>query len=340
MILIREAKFTDLDQLMDISSATGSGMSSMPTNLQSWSGKLEKSEESFAKNATDAGGEIYFMVMEDTDSNKIVGTTAIYAGVGLSQPFYSYKVSKLVSFSKELNKKNEMEVLHLVNDFTGTTEIGSLYLDPDYRKNGNGRFLSRCRFLMFADFPDRFGDIIIAEMRGWQDKEGHSPFWEHLGRKFFGLGFENADFMSAVKGNQFITDLMPRHAIYSDLLPESARNAVGTPHSASAPAKRLLEKEGFRDSGYVDIFDGGPTVQCQLRNIQTYQNTKNGTVQHIVPDGEIEGQPPYIISNQIEKNYRFVSEPLLISDEGSLSIGISAAKALQIDVGQTLSYVL
>ncbi|MBL4907917.1 MAG: arginine N-succinyltransferase [Sneathiella sp.] len=340
MIVIREAKLSDLDQLMEISSATGSGMSSMPTNLQSWQAKLEKSEESFAKEASEPKGEIYFMAMEDADNGKIVGTTAIYAGVGLSQPFYSYKVSKLVSFSKELDKKNQMEVLHLVNDFTGTTEIGSLYLDPDYRKDGNGRFLSRCRFLMFADFPDRFGETIIAEMRGWQDGEGQSPFWEHLGRKFFGLGFENADFMSSVKGNQFITDLMPRHPVYSDLLPEAARNAIGKPHNASAPALRLLEKEGFRYSGYADIFDGGPTVQCQVRNIQTCQDRAQGTVGEIVPDERLAKQERYIISNQNRDDYRFICAPLIIEEDGSLTLSEVAATALRIGSGQTLSYVL
>lgn len=340
MIIIREAKLSDLNQLMDISSATGSGMSSMPTNLQSWSDKLEKSEESFAKDAMKANGEVYFLVMEDNNTGKIVGTTAIYAGVGLTQPFYSYKVSKLVSFSKELEKTNHMEVLHLVNDFTGSTEIGSLYLDPDYRKDGNGRFLSRCRFLMLADFPDRFGDVIIAEMRGWQDGEGHSPFWEHLGRKFFGLGFENADFMSAVKGNQFITDLMPRHPIYSDLLPESARKAVGVPHKASAPALNLLKKEGFKESGYVDIFDGGPTVQCQSRFIQSNQDATTGLVGNIIPDGNFDTEKLFIISNMRPCGYRLVRAPLVVDDEKKITIGEETAKALNVEIGQTLSFVL
>ncbi|MEH6403108.1 MAG: arginine N-succinyltransferase [Sneathiella sp.] len=340
MILIRQAKMSDLDQLMDISTATGSGMSSMPTNLKSWQTKIEISEKSFASSANGANGEIYFLVMEDTDKSQIVGTTAIYAGVGLQQPFYSYKVSKLVSFSKELDKKNQMEVLHLVNDYTGATEIGSLYLDPEYRKDGNGRFLSRCRFLMLGDYPERFGDTIIAEMRGWQDDEGHSPFWDHLGQKFFGLGFENADFMSSVKGNQFITDLMPRHPIYADLLPKAAKEAIGKPHPASAPALRLLEKEGFRYGGYADIFDGGPTVQCQIRNVETVQNTKSGIVQNILPEGDIQTAQRFIISNHQATDFRTVCQPLQVAKDGAITLGDQTAKALQIQLGQTISYVI
>jgi len=340
MMLIRPAAMSDLDQLMAISTATGSGMSSMPTNLKSWQTKIDNSEQSFARNANGANGEIYFLVMEDTDKSRIVGTTAIYAGVGLHQPFYSYKVSKLVSFSKELDKKNQMDVLHLVNDYTGTTEIGSLYLDPEYRINGNGRFLSRCRFLMFADFPERFGDTIIAEMRGWQNDEGHSPFWEHLGQKFFGLGFENADFMSSVKGNQFITDLMPRHPIYVELLPKAAQEVIGKPHNASAPALKLLEKEGFRYGGYADIFDGGPTVQCQTRNVETVQKCKSGIVQSIIPQNDIKSTKRSIISNQQPQNFRTVCEAVEVAPDGTIALGDETAKILHTQIGQTISYVI
>ncbi len=340
MIVIRQAKMADLNCLMEISTATGSGMSSMPTNLGSWQNKLQASEDSFARKVTEPGGEIYFLVMEDTETGALVGTTAIYAGVGLDQPFYSYKVSTLISMSKELDKKNQMDVLHLVNDFTGSTEIGSLYLDPDYRIDGNGRFLSRCRFLMLADFPDRFGDTIIAEMRGWQDGEGHSPFWEQLGRKFFGLGFENADFMSAVKGNQFITDLMPRHPIYADLLPDTAREAIGTPHSASKPALKLLEREGFRKSGYVDIFDGGPTVQCQARNIETVQSCKRATVATIITEDALDPAVIYMIGNFNLEDYRFVRGSLQENEDGSVAMSRRAAEALNLEPGQTISYAL
>jgi len=339
MIFIRPARKDDLDSLLAISDATGSGMSSMPSDASSWMSKLAKSEESFAKHAQKPEGEIYFMVMEDSDTDAVVGTTAIYAGVGLDQPFFSYKVSTLVSFSKELNKKNQMDVLHLVNDFTGATEIGSLFLDKDYRKDGNGRFLSRGRFLMLTDFPEKFGEPIIAEMRGQQDEEGHSPFWEHLGRKFFGLGFENADFMSAVKGNQFIADLMPRHPIYADLLPAAARNVIGKPHAASAPALRLLEKEGFRNSGYVDIFDGGPTVQCQSQNIKTVRDANTAPISQITADDDIASQPHHIISNRAIDTYRLVCAPLKVTTKGDLIIGKTAAHILDISAGDLISYV-
>lgn len=340
MIFIRPAQADDLESLLNISLVTGSGMSSMPSDLESWKTKISTSIESFAKNAEQSNGEIYFMVMEDSDTAEVIGTTAIYAGVGLDQPFYSYKVSKLVSFSQELKKKNALEILHLVNDFTGATEIGSLFLHPQYRKDGNGRFLSRGRFVMISDFPQRFGEPIIAELRGWQDKQGVSPFWEHLGQKFFGLGFENADFMSSVKGKQFISDLMPRHPIYADILPADAQSVIGKAHNSSAPALRLLEKEGFRPSGYVDIFDGGPTVQCQSQNIKTIRDTNCGAIKQILTRSELpQDGSRFMISNRSAQNYRLICDYLIVDEDGRISISETAAKTLNLNVGDTASYV-
>ena len=56
-------------------------------------------------------------------------------------------------------------------------------------------------------------------MRGWQAETGRSPFWDHLGSKFFGLGFDSADHLSAVGDKRFIAELMPKYPIYVDLLP-------------------------------------------------------------------------------------------------------------------------
>ncbi|MBL4667098.1 MAG: arginine N-succinyltransferase [Sneathiella sp.] len=107
MIIIRPARKSDLDGLLEISHATGSGMSSMPSDLNSWATKIRKSEESFAKQSNAPEGEIYFMVMEDDQSEKIVGTTAIYAGVGLDQPFFPTKFQHSSPFQQALIKKTK-----------------------------------------------------------------------------------------------------------------------------------------------------------------------------------------------------------------------------------------
>ncbi|MEO0644325.1 MAG: arginine N-succinyltransferase, partial [Pseudomonadota bacterium] len=55
-------------------------------------------------------------------------------------------------------------------------------------------------------------------------------------------------------------DLMPKHPVYVAMLDEDARKVIGVPHLSGRAAMRMLENEGFYYDGYVDIFDGGPTM--------------------------------------------------------------------------------
>ncbi|KLN60686.1 hypothetical protein WH96_09310 [Kiloniella spongiae] len=340
MLIIRPARQSDLGDLMDLSHAVGTGMTSMPANEGAWLEKLTRSEASFKAPAMGPQGEIYFMVLEDTKTQKAVGTTALYAGVGLKHPFYSYKISTLVNASSELETTRKMKVMLLVNDYTGATEIGSLYLSKEYRQPGIGQFLSRCRYLTLADFPDRFGDMVMAEMRGWQDKDGSSPFWNHLGGKFFGIAFENADKISSVKGTQIISDLMPKYPIYIDLLPDEAQEVIGKPHESSSPALRLLEKEGFNFNGYVDVFDGGPSVEVPTRNIKTLQSSRVATVNGTKEQPVAEDQSNlFMISNANIDAYRMCLQPAELDDTQSIKLTQETIDALRLKEGDEVRYV-
>ena len=84
-----------------------------------------------------------------------------------------------------------METLYLSNDLTGSTELCSLFLHPDYRTGNNGKLLSN-RFLFIAQFPHLFTEKLIAEMRGFQEPTA-SALYEGLGRHFFKMDFNHAD---------------------------------------------------------------------------------------------------------------------------------------------------
>ena len=53
--------------------------------------------------------------------------------------------------STELNIANRYQTLNLVNDFTGETELTSLFLMPSAQKT-TGSILIRSRFLLMYDF--------------------------------------------------------------------------------------------------------------------------------------------------------------------------------------------
>ncbi|OPX55389.1 arginine N-succinyltransferase [Oceanospirillum multiglobuliferum] len=328
MLLIRPCQMSDLTDLMALSQAVGDGMTSMPADEAAWLSKIHASERAFSQEGMNHSSGTYFMVLEDQVSGRVVGTTAIYTGIGLEKPFYSYKVSTLVSSSNELAVTRQARVLSMVNDYTGATEVGSLFVLPEFRRPGVGQFLSRARFLAMADFPERFGSTVMAELRGWLDTEGRSPLWENLGRQFFGIEFQEAVNTVALKGTQFISDLMPKYPIYIDLLPQAAREVIGKPNDSSAPALHMLKKEGFQYTGYVDLFDGGPSVQAATNEIHTVRESAQGCV--CISDEVSEQDPLYMLSNADLGQYRVMLAPARRAADGMLMINSATAKALKI----------
>ena len=175
--------------------------------------------------------------------------------------------------------------IYLVTDHDGASEVGGLFLHPDLRTGGLGHLLARSRYLFVAQHRARFGDRMLAELRGVLDDDGSSPFWEAIGAKFFGMAFTDADRFNAVHGNQFIADLMPKHPIYIALLPKAARGVIGQPHPKGRGALAMLEAEGFAYDNYVDIFDGGPTVTARTDQLRTIREARRARVDRLCPAG-------------------------------------------------------
>ena len=194
-----------------------------------------------------------------------VGTHAINPSLYAKMPYDH--VGTLVHASRALNVYTVSPTLFLSNDHTGHTELCSLFLDQRYRLGKNGPLLAKSRLMFMAEFAQLFAPKVIAELRGRLEPDGSSPFWEGLGRHFFAMEYSTADYLTGLGQKAFIAELMPRHPVYVNLLPPSARDAIGAVHADTAPARAMLEQEGFRYEGYVDIFDAGPTVECARENI-------------------------------------------------------------------------
>ena len=278
-------------------------------------------------------GERYLFVMEDTESGKIVGTSGIVSKVGGFEPFYVYKIEKKVRESKTLNIRKEVQTLHLVAEHDGPCEIGSLFLSPSCRRGGLGRLLSLSRFLFIADYPDLFDPVVIAELRGVINEEGHSPFWEALGRHFFDVDLPTADYQSVVN-KQFIADLMPIHPIYIPLLPQDAQAVIGEVHPNTEPALKLLNQQGFKFNGMVDIFEAGPVVSCQRDEISTVAQSRKARVCEI-SDG-LDGMESIVCNAQ--HDFRACKGKVAVEGEGVL-IESATARALELGDGDSLRYI-
>lgn len=267
MKVVRAIRKEDLDGLLLLVKHVGEGMTTLKPDKKMLGNRIALACDSFAEKIPLERRD-YLFVMEDTENKKIIGVCAVRSSVGLDEPFYNYRIGTLVHSSKELNVYSRMDTLYLSNDLTGCSELCSLFLHPDYRTSTNGKLLSKSRFLFIAQFPHLFSEKLIAEMRGFQRPDGSSPFWDNLGRHFFQMDFSRADDLTITGKKSFIAELMPQYPLYVTYLPEEAQNAIGKVHVDTAPARRLLEEEGFYFEGYIDIFDGGPVEQVRVSELR------------------------------------------------------------------------
>jgi len=271
---VRPAGIADLDAFTELAMMTGGGFTSLPQDRDALAARLERSDHAFATPIDAPANEIYILVLEQAASARIGGTAVVFSRIGVDWPFYSYKLGKLQQFSRELDRTIAIETLNLTTDHDGASEVGGLFLHPELRTGGLGRLLARSRYLFIAAHRARFGAKLLAELRGVLADDGGSPFWDGLAAKFFGMSFQEADAFNGLNGNQFIADMMPKHPIYTALLGDAARAVIGECHAKGRGALAMLEAEGFAYDGYVDIFDGGPTVTARTDHVRTIRDSR------------------------------------------------------------------
>ena len=238
MFYVRPIAREDLPAVLVLSERSGAGLTTLPANAERLAQRIERSFAAFAANAAKADA-CYVFVLVDGDGG-VVGISAIEAAVGLSEPWYNYHVGTQVHASRELNVYTAAPTLFLTNDHTGDSELCSLFLDSRYRRAKNGPLLAKARLLFIAEFAGLFAPKIIAELRGKLDADGRSPFWEGLGRHFFAMEYSRADYLTGIGQKAFIAELMPRHPVYTTLLPAAARAVIGEVHADTVRMRVLL----------------------------------------------------------------------------------------------------
>ena len=328
MLVARRAKLADLDSLVALAERAGPGFTSLAVGHDILQARLEKSQKSFDGKAGLSPDHIYILMLEDQATNSIVGMSAVKAQIGVRDPFFNFRIMKVGQKSTVTNRRFDMEVLMMVNEYNGATEVGSLYVMPEMRGTGAGSLISQSRYMLMAADQNRFSDLVISELRGHVDEDGYSPFWEAIGRKFFHMDFMEADHISAEQDSQFILDLMPRYPIYVTLLPEEARAVMGETHPAGIGARRFLEKEGFRYNGMIDIFDGGPSVSAPLEDIRTIKDSRRLRLE----TGESDKTLLALISSDNVANFRSVMTKIAFEDQIAIAED-SVFKALEINPG-------
>ena len=328
---LRASRPDDLEHLYEMAKLTGGGFTNLPPDRDALGEKLETSAKAFANTGTELVDETFVLVLENTETGAVRGTCQLMTKVGQQWPFYSYRLNTLTQYSQELDRTVRAEMLSLSTDLEGASEVGGLFLHPNERAGGLGLLLARSRYLFIRMHRERFADRVLAELRGIIDDRGGSPFWDGVAGRFFGMTFQEADYFNAINGNQFIADLMPKHPVYVAMLDDDAREVIGLPHPTGRAAMRMLEKEGFAYEGYVDIFDGGPTMLARTDDVVSVKDA----VQAEISAQPCEGGEKAIVATGRLEDFRSCYAVRQL-DGDAISIDDQALRTLGASAGDTV----
>ncbi|MCU0689230.1 MAG: arginine N-succinyltransferase [Phycisphaerales bacterium] len=229
---------------------------------------------------------LFMFVLEEIESAGVIGTSQIISRMGgPGHPNISLQLARKEMFSRDLQTGVTHTVFRRYLDESGPTEIGGLILQPSFRGHRQklGRLISLIRFHYMALYRQMISDRVIAELMGPMSADGHVPFWEHFGRHFINMTYDQAD-RFCQESKEFMLSLLPSEDVYLTLLAPECRAAVGQVGEDTRPAKRLLEKQGFKHFQRVDPFDGGPHLEAHTDEITMVRQTRLTTLAQPVKD--------------------------------------------------------
>jgi arginine N-succinyltransferase len=267
MLLLRDAQKSDLASIAALAKVLNTV--NLPFDRKALAGIIDRSVRSFSTRIRNPLERMYVFVAEEPRSRRVVGTSMVIAQHGTREsPCTFFDVSEREHYSGTLDRHFKHQVLSIGYHFDGPTEIGGLVVRPEDRGSEErpGKQLAFVRFLYMAMFRERFRETVLAELMPPLSKDGRSPFWEAFGKRFTALDYQTADKKSR-ENKEFIQQLFPPVDVYATLFPPAVRRVLGAVGPETEPARRMLERIGFRFVNRVDPFDGGPHYEAKLADV-------------------------------------------------------------------------
>ena len=113
------------------------------------------------------------------------------------------------------------------------------------------------------------------------------------------------------------------------MLSEDARSVIGVPHPTGRAAMRMLEIEGVRAEGYVDIFDGGPTMVAHTNDVTSVKASKETTVTRVTVS---EGERAILATGRLG-TFRACFGARVLDEDGGIAIDSASADLLDVCEG-------
>jgi arginine N-succinyltransferase len=336
MFRIRQSYREDAEQILAV--AEHLDTVNLPANRPHIEAILDRSEKAFAAAVPPEDRE-YLFVLEDLAQQKVIGTSAIYAQHGTKRaPHIYYRVEQDERYSYTLDRYFVHQTLRIGYNYNGPTEIGGLILLPEYRRNPEslGKVLSYVRFLFIRMHRELFRDRILSELLPPLEADGTSRLWEHLGRHFTGLSYQDADLLSK-DNKEFIHALFPDDPIHTALLPDEIRAVIGQVGPETKGVEKMLRRIGFEYANQIDPFDGGPHFMARTDDITVVRDAHQAVVSHI--DDADGGRPWAVVAVERpgqKPGFLACGARVIPASDGTVGVTADTRARLGIEAGDTV----
>ncbi len=273
--------------------------------------------------------DLFMFVLDDTDNPGCLGTSQIVSQMGgPGNPNVCFRLEQREKYSESLKFGTKTMVAQIHLDESGPTEIGGLILQPSFRGHPAklGRFISSVRFHFIGLHRRVFRPTVLAEMMAPITSDGENLIWNALGRRFIPLSYTEADRFCQYS-REFMTALLPAGEIQLSILPPEVRMQFGEVGKETVPARRMLEKLGFRYENFVDPFDGGPYLVAKTEDIPIVRDTRRLELGEPVSPQDASG---LAVVSVLDKDGEFfaVQSPYRVDRAGRVCVPRDAFEAL------------
>ena len=143
------------------------------------------------------------------------------------------------------------------------------------------------------------------------------------------MDFARADYLTGMGNKAFIAEMMPKFPLYACFLSEAARDAIGKVHPDSEAGLAIVQEEGMSYQGYIDIFDGGATLEATLAQVRAVSDSRVLVLAIGTPGEDAE---PFLIHNRGRADCRMISAPARMA-AGTLVVARESAEQLGLRSG-------
>lgn len=333
MFLIRPVALSDMQDFIDLALPIHSGISSFPKNIEKLKENVEKSVQAISEERWAPIQELYLFVLEELETKQLAGICGIYSKSRTNVPVPYYEIKKEIRFCGTIELEPQLLLVPGIYS-KKPSEMCSLFLHRNFRKEGLGKLLSLSRLLFIASNRQRFDDWIIANLRGIFKQNGQCLFWEEIGRRFLNVDYEV--FLNMILNEPALASgLLPNYPLYLTLLSQELQERAGTPHPNSIPAYKMLLNQGFQFLRKIDPFDGGPFVEALVDQISLIKESKTARITSIVEEAATD-TAVIVCNNSI--NFRAVQTFITSNSNGEVSLSKTIAQALEVGIGDTIRY--